>query len=93
MTTAGIQRYICLLGACLLLLSVDPCIAKGHVPVFRKLNSGTQAPIRTLCLTDGANTLYLSEETVRNHIRHIYEKLQVHTRAQAVAKALRERLT
>lgn len=40
-----------------------------------------------------ASTLYLSEETVRNHIRHIYEKLQVHTRAQAVAKALRERLT
>ncbi|MEI6886210.1 MAG: response regulator transcription factor [Bacteroidota bacterium] len=39
-----------------------------------------------------ANSLFISEETVRNHIRHIYEKLQVHTRAQAVAKAIKEHL-
>jgi hypothetical protein len=30
--------------------------------------------------------------TVRNYIRRIYEKLQVHTKAQAVSKALRGRL-
>ncbi len=31
-------------------------------------------------------------QTVRNHIRHIYEKLQVHTKSQAVVKAIREGL-
>ncbi|MEI7980691.1 MAG: response regulator transcription factor [Bacteroidota bacterium] len=40
-----------------------------------------------------AFNLFISEETVRNHFRHIYEKLQVHTKSQAVAKAIREHLT
>lgn len=40
-----------------------------------------------------AGTLFISDETVRNHFRHIYEKLQVHTKSQAVAKAIKERLT
>jgi DNA-binding NarL/FixJ family response regulator len=39
-----------------------------------------------------ADKLFLSIETVRNHIRHIYEKLRVHSKAQAVAKALSERI-
>jgi len=36
--------------------------------------------------------LYLSVDGVRYHIRHIYEKLQVHTRTQAVAKGLKDRI-
>jgi DNA-binding NarL/FixJ family response regulator len=39
-----------------------------------------------------ANRLFISVQTVRNHIKNIYEKLQVHSRAQVVAKALKERL-
>lgn len=39
-----------------------------------------------------AQKLFISIETVRNHIRHIYEKLHVHSKSQAVVKALRERL-
>ena len=39
-----------------------------------------------------AKTLFLSEQTVGNHIRHIYEKLQVHSRGVAVAKAFREKI-
>ena len=39
-----------------------------------------------------AETLFISLETVRNHIRHIYEKLQVHSKSQAVVKAIREGL-
>lgn len=36
--------------------------------------------------------LFLSVDGVRYHIRHIYEKLQVNSRAQAIAKGLRERI-
>lgn len=39
-----------------------------------------------------ANKLFISVETVHNHIKNIYEKLQVHSRAQVVAKAFREKL-
>jgi len=39
-----------------------------------------------------AENLSISFQTVRNHIRHIYEKLQVHSKSQAVVKALREGL-
>lgn len=39
-----------------------------------------------------ADKLFISFDTVRNHIRHIYEKLQVHSKSQAVVKALRESL-
>ena len=39
-----------------------------------------------------AGKLFISIETVRNHIRHIYEKLQVHSKSQAVVKAIREGL-
>lgn len=37
-----------------------------------------------------AKSLFLSELTVGNHIRHIYKKLQVHSRGEAVSKALKE---
>lgn len=46
-------------------------------------------------LVDGMNygmvaeKLFISLDTVRNHIRHIYEKLHVHSKSQAVAKALK----
>ena len=39
-----------------------------------------------------ANKLFISIETVRNHIRHIYEKLHVHSKSEAVVKAIREGL-
>ncbi|MEK9135843.1 MAG: response regulator transcription factor, partial [Bacteroidota bacterium] len=35
---------------------------------------------------------FISVDTVRNHIRHIYEKLHVHSKSEAVSKALRQRL-
>ncbi len=36
--------------------------------------------------------LFLTVDGVYYHIRHIYEKLQVHTRAQAVALGLKQRI-
>ena len=40
-----------------------------------------------------ADTLFISYQTVNNHLRNIYDKLHVHSAAEAVAKAFRERLT
>jgi len=39
-----------------------------------------------------AETLFISVQTVRNHIKNIYDKLQVHSRAQVVVKAFRDKL-
>lgn len=39
-----------------------------------------------------ADHLFLSVHTVRFHIRSIYEKLHVHSKSEAVVKALKERL-
>ena len=46
------------------------------------------------CLVDGLTTqqissrLFISENTVKTHVRHIFEKLEVSNRAKAVGKAL-----
>ena len=46
------------------------------------------------CLAKGllykeiAGRLFIDVETVKTHIRHIYEKLQVHTRSEAIVKYL-----
>ena len=39
-----------------------------------------------------ATELFISTQTVRNHIKNIYEKLQVHSKAQVVAKAFKEKM-
>jgi DNA-binding NarL/FixJ family response regulator len=42
--------------------------------------------------TTAAEELKVSYNTIKFHMRHIYEKLQVHSKSEAVAKALQNRL-
>ncbi len=50
------------------------------------------------CLVKGMGTdeiagkLFISRTTVRNHVSHIYEKLHVHSKSQAVVKAMQDGL-
>lgn len=39
-----------------------------------------------------ADTLHVSEDTIHFHIKNIYKKLQVHSKSEAVAKAIKEKL-
>jgi DNA-binding CsgD family transcriptional regulator len=39
-----------------------------------------------------ADDISISIDTVRSHIRNIYEKLHVHSQTEAVAKAINEKL-
>jgi DNA-binding NarL/FixJ family response regulator len=47
---------------------------------------------RGLSNKDVAKDLFISENTVKNHVRNILEKLQLHSRMEAVMYAVRERL-
>jgi DNA-binding NarL/FixJ family response regulator len=39
-----------------------------------------------------ADEIYIDKETVRTHIKNIYRKLEVHSKADAIEKALKEKL-
>lgn len=39
-----------------------------------------------------ASELFISEETVRRHIKNIYKKLEVHSKSEAVAKAIKTKI-
>ena len=41
---------------------------------------------------DIGQQLYISENTVKNHVRNILEKLHLHSRMEAVVYAVREKL-
>jgi DNA-binding NarL/FixJ family response regulator len=39
-----------------------------------------------------ASECFISIDTVSTHVRHIYEKLHVHSKSEAVAKAINQKL-
>lgn len=85
---------------------MSPEVARRVVTLFRDFRPPERAsyhltPQETELLklmVDGhhyktaAHELGISTNTVSFHLKHIYQKLQVHSKTEAVAKALRERL-
>ncbi len=85
---------------------MSPEVARRVVRLFRTFRPVPEASYRLTpqesevlrLLAEGhhkktaANAMGLSVNTVSFHLKHVYEKLQVHSKSEAVAKALRERL-
>jgi len=85
---------------------MSPEIARKVVALFQKTGPPeksdhhlTHREIKLLSLLAqgysyqaSANQLNISVNTVRNYIRSIYDKLHVHSKSEAVSKALRSRL-
>lgn len=85
---------------------MSPEVARRVLRLFRAFQPPSQAAYRLTpqehellkLLVEGhhkktaASALGISVNTVSFHLKHIYEKLQVHSKTEAVAKALRERL-
>lgn len=85
---------------------MSPEIARRVVSLFREIRPPEAADYQLTphetrllkLLVDGHNyktaakELGVSVNTISFHMRHIYEKLQVHSKSEAVSKALRHRL-
>ena len=85
---------------------MSPDVARRVIRIFRDVRPPEKADydltpheVRLLKLMveghsykSAAKILHVTPHTVSFHLRHIYEKLEVHSKSEAVAKALRSRL-
>lgn len=85
---------------------MSPDVARRVITIFRDVRPPEKAgydltphEVRLLKLMveghsykSAAAILHVTPHTVSFHLRHIYEKLEVHSKSEAVAKALRSRL-
>jgi DNA-binding NarL/FixJ family response regulator len=60
-------------------------LTEREVEVLHLMASGASTEVM-------ASTLFVSAHTIRSHVRHILEKLGAHSKLEAVAIAIRERL-
>jgi len=85
---------------------MSPEVARRVVTLFREFRPPERAayqltPQETILLRlmveghhykTAASEMGISTSTVSFHLKHVYQKLQVHSKTEAVAKALKERL-
>lgn len=84
---------------------INPYIARKMLALFGRLTTARndygltdrekailQLLVEGLTMPQIAAHLFLSYHTINSHVRNIYDKLHVHSRGSAVAKALKERL-
>lgn len=86
---------------------MSPVIASKVLSIFKSNLSANSNDLFNLssrekeilkCLVEGmsykiiAATCFISADTVNGHIKNIYKKLQVHSKGEAVAKAIRKRI-
>lgn len=81
---------------------MSPQIARLVVESFQSepqdigLSGREEQVLRLLCKGNSykmiASTLSISHHTVNSHLKNIYQKLEVHSEAQAVSKAIKQRL-
>ena len=85
---------------------MSPEVARRVINIFREIRPPQNADYQLTphetrllkLLVEGHNyktaaaELGVSVNTISFHLKHIYEKLQVHSKSEAVAKALRDHL-
>src|SRR6478736_4503939 len=86
---------------------ISPSMAVKLIDEFKQMSEPEQGPALRLTerelevlrlVAKGLNNrevakeLFISENTVKNHVRNILEKLQLHSRLEAVMYAMREKL-
>lgn len=86
---------------------MSPAVAKKVLNQFRNTNTNIKSTDAALTdrerevltlmakgkiIKQIADTLFISYETARSHVKHIYEKLHVNTMTAAVAKAINNKL-
>jgi len=80
---------------------MSPSIARKIIASFQPNNNNqlTERELEILQeLSNGANNkkiaedLFISTNTVKAHIKNIYKKMHVHSRAEAVSKAIKKRI-
>jgi two-component system NarL family response regulator len=64
---------------------VVPRLTEREIEVLRLVARG-------MSNREASEQLFISENTVKNHVRNILEKLHLHSRMEAVVYAVRERL-
>ena len=77
---------------------ISPSMAVKRIDEFKQM-SKPERELEVLRLVakglnnrEVAKQLFISENTVKNHVRNILEKLQLHSRMEAVMYAMREKL-
>lgn len=70
----------------------DPPAAAASLNLTEREQEVLQGLVRGFAYKQVANHLCISIDTVRSHVRAVYKKLQVHSVAEAVARAIRDKL-